>query len=138
MNSTLAVAHLDGKTTWRDAKKKGADACLFVGKIPVAGSLGEAVGFAFLVNGGKMQEEEAKSLLQQARSQYGTKLFVYLNLQDLEELVFSHTEGALGSFMVKAFQNALVETGLMGTFREMLRGTANPELKALMLSLGIR
>lgn len=138
MKPTLAVAHLDGKTTWKQARNKGADACLFVTKIPVEGSLGEAVGFAFLVNGGKMTEAEAQTLLKQAMGQYGTKLFAYLNLMDIEETAVSHTEGPLGSFVAKAFVHAMETTGVTPKFQQMCLSSTNPGIDSLLRQMGIK
>lgn len=135
MKPVLTVAHLDGKTTWKMARNKGADAALFVNKIPVEG--GGFQGFAFLVNGGKMTEAEAQTLLKQAMGQYGTKLFAYVNLADIEETVVSHTEGALGSFMTQALVNALELTGVMPKFRQMMLDSKNPGIQGLLRDLHI-
>jgi len=123
----LAVTHLEGGS-WEHCVKNGANAVLFVGLTTPPNS----VPIALLVNDGTMSDHEAEKLMRQAHSQYGTKLYGYLNLKDLEETVVSHTQGALGAQMAKFFPIMLEKVGIGDAFRGMLRSSTNPAIQAMV------
>lgn len=126
----LAVTHLEtGK--WSQCRAQGANAALFVGLTTPPNS----VPIALLVNDGTMSDAEAKKLMEQSHSQYGTKLFAYVNLDDIEETVVSHTQGGLGQFMATALPEMLRKVGLLEQFKAMVLNTKNPAIKALVASV---
>lgn len=128
------IANLDGETTWEMVRKTGGDAALFVTKIPCGDSF---EFFVFMVNSGDMPETAAQEWLQAARQKYGARLYIYINLSVLEETSFSHVEGRLGAFMIKALGYALTTTGLMEQWQQLLLNSKNPGVQGLLQQQGV-